>query len=359
MTDTTGIGVAGCGNVSHMYLPVLARIPDVDVVAVADVDTERAQAVVDKYDLGRAVTPDELLADPAVEIVLNLTPIKFHVEVSKAALAAGKHVYSEKSLATTLAEALDLTADARDRGLALGCAPDTLLGTGFSVGAEALASGAVGRVLSMSAVMLRGAMSRASFYTETSTPFFDMAPYYLSALVTLGGPVTRVSGTTRSLAPGEQPTEPAAGAAIAISGVLDFASGATSDISLVWGSDHRREVAVLNVYGSDGVLAMPNPNNFGDPAFTRRHGEETWTELPGSRQPDSWPHNLRGLGVGEMARAIRAGQAPRAGGDLACHVVEIIAGLVRSAETGHAVEMTTTCTPAPLLPAAERNELLG
>ena len=140
MMETTGIGVVGCGNVSHMYLPVLARMPGVDVVAVADVDAARAQAMRQEYDLPKAVDLDGLLADPAVDVVLNLTPIVAHVEVSRAALAAGKHVYSEKPLATSLAEAVDLVEDARRRGLALACAPDTLLGSGFQVGRDALAT---------------------------------------------------------------------------------------------------------------------------------------------------------------------------------------------------------------------------
>lgn len=357
--ESTGIGVVGCGNVSRMYLPILARIPDVDVVAVADVDAARAQQAVEEYDLPRAVSMEELIADPAVDVVLNLTPIVAHTEVSKAALTAGKHVYSEKPLATSVQAARELVDEARHRGLAFGCAPDTLLGSGFEAARQVVASGEIGRPLAASAAMFRGAMSRASFYTEGATPIFDMAPYYLSALVNVFGPAAQVSGFTRTLAPGETPVEPPAGGAIAASGVVEFASGVLANVTLVWGSDHRREVPAFTVYGSTGVVDFPNPNNFGDPAYVRQHGEESRTEIPGSRQPESWPHNLRGLGVGEMARAIRAGETPRASAEIACHVVELIEGLVTSAQTGRRVELTTTCTPAPPLSAEVRGSLVG
>ncbi|MEQ7127270.1 Gfo/Idh/MocA family oxidoreductase [Actinopolymorpha sp. B11F2] len=357
--ESTGIGIVGCGNVSRMYLPILARIPDVDVVAVADVDAARAQQTVEEFDLPRAMSAEELIADPAVDVVLNLTPIVVHTDVSKAALTAGKHVYSEKPLATSVVAARELVDEARRRGLAFGCAPDTLLGSGFEAAREVVASGAIGRPLAASAAMFRSAMTRASFYSEGATPIFDMAPYYLSALVNVFGPAVRISGLTRTLSAGETPVEPPAGGSIASSGVIEFASGVLANVTLVWGSDHRHEVPAFTVYGSTGVVDFPNPNNFGDPAYVRQHGEESRTEIPGSRQPESWPRNLRGLGVGEMARAIRAGQTPRAGAEIACHVVEMIEGLVTSARTGSRVELTTTCTPAPPLSAEARESLVG
>ena len=357
--ERTPIGIMGCGNVSHMYVPVLARIPDVEIVAVADVDAGRAQALVEKYDLPKALRPDELLADPTVEIILNLTPIAMHVEVSKAALAAGKHVYSEKPLATSVEAAVDLVEDASRRGLALACAPDTMLGSGFEVGRQALADGMVGRPLAATGLMFRSALTRPSFYTDGATPLFDMAPYYLTALVDLFGPAVRVSGTTRTLATGETPVEPAAGASIALAGVVEFASGLLANVGLAWGTTHRGEVPVLTVYGTEGELALPNPNNFGDPAFARSYGGDGWAEVPGSRQPSGWPANLRGIGVGELAQAIRAGRPPRASGEIACHVVDLIAGMVNSARTHQQVDLTTTCTPAAAMSPSAREALVG
>lgn len=353
------IGILGCGKVSHMYLPNLIRTPAVDIVAVADAAPDVAQAVADQYGLDRAVSPDELLADPSVELVVNLTPIAVHVALTRAALAAGKHVYSEKSLATSVPDARDLLAEAERRGLALGCAPDTLLGTGFSVARQALEDGRVGRTLSASAMMFRSAPGGSSFYTNGPTPFFDMAPYYLSALVSLFGPVVRLSGATRTWPEGATRPDAPAGASIAVGGVLEFAGGATANLTLAWGTDRRGEVPVLDVYGSEGVLSFPNPNNFGDAAFARSYDDSTPTELPGSRQPADWPRNLRGLGVAEMAAALSDGRPPRASGELAVHVVDIVAGLVESADTGRRVTLTTTCTPPPQMPAELRTELIA
>lgn len=358
----TGIGVLGCGNVSRMYLPVLTAMAEsaqLDLVAVADVDTPRARDTAAEYGVAKATTPDELLADDAVDLVVNLTPIAAHVEVSKAALTSGKHVYSEKPLATRTGDAEALVRSARERGLALACAPDTLLGTGFQAAAAALAGGAVGRPLAATATMLRPELTRPSFYTEGATAVFDMAPYYLSALVNLFGPVRRLSGASRTWPDARPPTPPDAGASIAAAGTLEFGSGLLATLVLSWGTVPLPEVPVFEVFGSEGVLRFPNPNNFGDPAFVRRHGDDEWTEVPASRQPETWRRNLRGLGVAEMVAALRAGRAPRASGEIACHVVDLIAGLVASAETGRHVEPTTTCTPAPLLTDEERLALLG
>jgi predicted dehydrogenase len=356
---STAVGIVGCGAVSRMYLPILTRVSDVEVVAVADADPARAEQAARDFDVPHVLDLAELLGADEIDLVVNLTPIAAHVDVSKAALTAGKHVYSEKPLATSVQTARELVAEADRHGVALACAPDTLLGSGFEAARQALADGVVGRPVAATAVMVRGALTRASFYTEDATPIFDMAPYYLTALVNAFGPAVRVSGSTRTVPAGETPVTPDAGSSIAVAGVVDFASGLTADVTLVWASDHRREVASVSVYGSSGVLAFPNPNNFGDPAFSRPYDEETWTEIPGSRRPDGSTANLRGLGVAEMARSLRAGQPPRAGGEIACHVVEMIAGLVESARTGCRVEMTTTCTPAPPLSADERESLLG
>jgi predicted dehydrogenase len=356
---TARVGILGCGKVSAMYLPILRRSPVLDVAAVADVDAGIAQAVADAHGVPRAVSPESLLADDSIEIVVNLTPIFAHVEMTQAALAAGKHVYSEKSLATSTSEATDLVADADRRGLALACAPDTLLGSGFQAAAAALAGGRVGRPLAATAAMFRSALTTPNAYTDGPTPFFDMAPYYVSALVSLFGPVSRVSSSTRTWPADGRPDDGPAGASMAVAGVLEFHSGAMANLALAWGTEHRSEVPVLNVYGTNGVLAVPNPNNFGDPAYAQDYGEQDWQEIPGSRQSEQVPRNLRGLGVAELALALREGRAPRASGALACHVVDVIAGLVRSGESGRRVELTTSCTPPDPLPAAVRDSLIG
>ncbi|TQM11663.1 Gfo/Idh/MocA family protein [Pseudonocardia kunmingensis] len=352
------IGILGCGKVSHQYLPNLIRSPVTDVVAVADIDSDAAAHVADRYRIPHAVTPDELVADRSIALVLNLTPIAAHVGVTRAALAAGKHVYSEKPLATSAAEAQELVAEAARRGLSLACAPDTLLGSGFQAGWAALAAGRIGRPLSATAVMLRSSLTVPSAYSEGRTPFLDMAPYYLSALVNLFGPAVRVSGAARTSTAGKTAEQRPMGAAISVSGVVEFASGAVANVSLVWGIAHRSEIPAVHVYGTDGAITLPNPNNFADPAYIRRYGERDWNELPGSGPTNGGPHNQRGLGVAEMVVAIQEGRIPRASAELACHVVDLVGALVRSGERGERVELTTTCTPPSPIPADARERLL-
>lgn len=354
-----GIGVLGCGNVSRMYLPVLTDMTELEVVAVADIDAERARETAETYGVPKALTPDELFASADVELVLNLTSIAAHVETSKAALAAGKHVYSEKPLAPSLEDAKALVEAARQRGLTLGCAPDTLLGSGFQAGLSALRENAIGKPLAATASMLRPELTRPSFYAHGVTPIIDMAPYYVTALVDLFGPAVRVSGATTTW-PGDEPPPPMeAGAPISVAGTIEFASGLFATLVMAWGTVPTGEVPALNVLGSDGEIRFPNPNNFGDPAYVRRHGEDSWIELAGSRQPSEIRRNLRGLGVGEMVQAIRAGRAPRAGGEIACHVVDVMTGLIESARTGKHVELTTTCQPAAPFPERERAALVA
>lgn len=359
MVVATRIGIIGCGRVSHMYIPTLRRCPAVQIAGVADVDPAAGKGVAERYGLPPARSPEDLLADPTVAIIVNLTPIAVHVEVTRAALARGKHVYSEKALATTLADAQGILADAAGRDLAVGCAPDTLLWSGFQAAREALRAGRVGRPISATAAMYRRGFTAPSFYTDGPFPFYDMAPYYLSALVTLFGPAVRVRAATRTCTAGEVPVSGTAGAPIMVCGVLEFAGGAVADLTLAWATEHRSEISDFRVFGSSGILAFPNPNGFGGPAHLQRYGEPDWQELPGSRAPAGERANLRGIGVAEMAIALRAGRQPRASGELAAHVVDIIGGLVESGRGGTAVDLTTTCAVPEAVTADARMELYG
>lgn len=356
--QTVRVGVLGCGNVSRQYLPILTTIPSLDVVALGDVLLDRARSAASEYGVPAALEPAELIADPHVELVVNLTPISVHFEVSAAALAAGKHVYSEKPLAASLEDATRLVEEARRRDLSLACAPDTLLGSGFQAAKAALADGVVGRPLAASGSMFRHSLDVPGSYTLGATPFFDMAPYYLSALVDLFGPACRVIGCTRTLS-AEQAAVGQNGAPVVMAGVLEFPSGVMADVVFAWGTGYRSEVPMLTVVGSEGILRLPNPNVFGEPAFVKRHGKTDWEEVPGSRQPDSRPRNLRGLGVAEMAHAMRTGKPAKASAQTARHVVELMAGMVTSSDCGWHVELSTTSAPTDPLSAGEREALLG
>lgn len=353
-------GVLGCGAVSKQYLPIVTRAAGLEVLAVADVVPELAEAAGREFGIPKRVSPAELLADPDIELVMNLTPIMAHYETTSAALAAGKHVYSEKSLAASAGEAGELLRAAAAAGRVLACAPDTLLGTGFSVARRALDNGDIGTPLGASAYMLRSPLKGfvAPEPVGGALAFYDMAPYYLTALVNLFGPARRVTGFSRTPAGNGSQGGPAdsvrRGAA-----VIEFNASLTAQLSLVWGISHRSEVPFIVVYGTDGELRFPNPNNFGDPALIRRYPQDTWRELPGSKQAATLPRNLRGLGVAELAQAIRENRTPATDGQIAAHVVEIIDGMVSSARTSRHIELKTSCQRGAPLADSDRDELLG
>lgn len=348
------IGLIGCGAVSHQYLPNLLRLPGLTVAAVSDIDPVAAGNVAEQYDVPAAAV-DAVLDDPDIDLVVNLTPISFHAAVTRDALSAGKHVYSEKSLATTRTDAEELLALADAKGLVVGGAPDTLLGTAFQAARRELETGSLGRPLSAVALMLRSRVPRAAYFADHKA-LFDMAPYYLSALVTLLGPVRSVSGYLEY----DAEAADADGMAVGVSGVLRFDSGMAASLAMNWNSTHRREIPVLDVYTEGGVLRCANPNNFGDPAFVRRHDDPAgdWREIPGSRQPADLAPNLRGIGVAEMAEALAAGRRPRASGDLACHVVDVIESLVAAARSGRDVTLASSCEPPAPLSDDERDHFL-
>lgn len=344
------IGVLGCGAVSHMYLPILARAPSVTLSAVSDIDGERARAAQSQYGIAKHLSPDRIFDDPDIELVVNLTPIPMHASVTEAALRGGKHVYSEKPLANRVEDALALVAAATQRGLLLGCAPDTLLGSGFQESYTCLRSGAVGTVIGARGLLL-DCLAEGP-YAVGINPFFDMGPYYITALVNMFGPAKRVTAFART-AGLNQPAE----GVIALAGVIEFEEVA-AEVDLIWGTAHPADVGFLDVYGSEGSISFPNPNYFGDPGFVRKYGDGKSAEIDGSRQPEAWPSNLRGLGVIDLACSIRESRKPRAAADIACHVVEIIAGLAGAAETGRHFDIRSSCQPPAPLSAQERSVLL-
>lgn len=347
-------GVLGCGKVSQQYLPIITRVTSLDLLAAADAVPGHAEEACKQFGIPKCVSPAQLLEDPAIELVINLTPITDHFETTATALSAGKHVYSEKSLATSAEQASELLRVAASAGRLLACAPDTPLGTGFSAARRALDNGDIGTPLTAGAFMLRTWPRALPAHLQGTSAFYDMAPYYLTALVNLLGPAHRVTGFSgTSPQPGNQADDVIRGAAM-----IEFDTGITAQLSLVWGTNHRSEVPFVVVFGTDGELRLPNPNAFDGPTFIRRYSEEEWHELPGSRQAPTLPRNLRGLGIADMARAIRENRSPKAPAEIAAHVVEIIDTMISSARTGKHAELSTSCSRAALLGNDEREGLL-
>lgn len=348
----------GCGHISGIYLKNATQTFEIlDVVACADLEIERARARAAEFNVPRACSVDELLSDPAVEIVLNLTVPSAHAAIGLAALEAGKHLYNEKPLALNRADAQRVLETARARGLLVGCAPDTFLGGGLQTCRKLIDDGWIGQPIAAAAAFLgHGPESWHAdpdfFYQPGAGPMLDMGPYYLTALAALIGPVRRVTGSARVTFPERLITsEPRYGAIITvntpthIAGVLDFAGGAVGTIITsfdVW----SHELPRLEIYGTQGSLSVPDPNMFGGPVRVRRADAESWSEAPLAY---GYVENSRGLGLADLAYALRSGRPHRANGELAYHVLDVMQSVFDASQEGKHVAVTSTCSrPAPL-----------
>ena len=365
--DRTKIGIIGCGNISEIYCLNSARFPATEVVAVADIDLERARAKAAEHGIPKALSVEDLLTDPEVRIVVNLTVPAVHAEVSRRILEAGKHVYSEKPLATNRADAAALLALAKEKGLRVGCAPDTFLGAGLQTCRQLIDAGVIGEPVGAAGWMLsRGPEGwhpdPEFFYQPGAGPMFDMGPYYLTTLTSLLGPVRRVTGSARVSFPervigsaAKQGQKIKVNTATHIAGVLDFASGAMGTLTTSF-DVHATNAQHIEIYGAEGTLVVPDPNTFGGVVGLRRAGEETFAEQ-GLRFP--YEDNVRGIGVAEMAAAIAAGRPHRASGEMAAHVLDLMTAFHEASESGRHVELTSSMERPAAFPTGMRAGSLG
>ncbi|MGI5237776.1 Gfo/Idh/MocA family protein [Dactylosporangium sp. CA-139066] len=356
MGEPLSVGLVGAGKISQQYVTTLARLPQVALTRVADLDPARALALAAGLSDVRAVPVGELM--DSVDLVLNLTVPQAHAAVAVAALEAGRHVYNEKPLAASSAEARAILAAAASAGRLVGCAPDTVLGTGVQTARAALEAGDIGVPVAATAFMVTPGHERwhpdpEFYYQPGGGPMFDMGPYYLTALVTLLGPVVRVAGlastprATRTIGDG-----PRAGTVFPVSvpthqtGILEHASGALTTLMMsfdVWAGRLPR----IEVYGADGTLSVPDPNHFDGPVHRFSGATQEWSALP---ELAGYRGAGRGTGLADLADALRAGTAPRASAELAYHVLDVMECLHTAAETGAAATVASTCTIPPPVP---------
>jgi predicted dehydrogenase len=340
-------GIIGCGNISEVYLEAGRRFEALEIVACADLDRRRAEEKARAFPGVKALTPKALLADKSIGLVLNLTVPKAHAEVTLAALRAGKHVYSEKPLALTREEAQAIGDLAAKKGRLVGCAPDTFLGAGLQTARKLVDDGWIGEPVAATAFMMcHGHESwhpAPEFYYEAGGgPLFDMGPYYLTALVSLLGPIARVCASARASFPERVITsEPQRGKRIAvetpthIAGVLDFASGAMANLTMsfdVW--DHH--LPCLEIYGSAGSLQLPDPNTFGGTILYRRAGAAEWSPIP---HLYDFAEQSRGIGAVDLIHALEENRPPRASYEMAAHVLDVMHGILKSSESGRHVRI--------------------
>lgn len=352
------IGIVGCGNISGIYFQAGKTFQILDIAACADIDLGRAKAKAEEHGVPKACSVQELLDDPKIEIVVNLTIPNAHFEVCKLALQAGKHTYVEKPLSITRAQGQELLDMAASKNLRIGAAPDTFLGAGIQTCRKLIDDGWIGEPVGATAVMLcHGHESWHPdpdfYYKVGGGPMFDMGPYYLTALVTLIGPIQSVVGSTRISFPERTITsKPKYGTQIKvdvpthIAGIMNFANGAIGTIVTSFDVWHH-QLPCIEIYGSEGSLSVPDPNGFGGSVRLRRKGASDWAEIPHSH---GFGDNSRGIGVADMATAIQSGRAHRASGQLANHVLEAMHGFHDAAASGSRYDMKTHCIRPEALP---------
>lgn len=374
-----GIGVVGCGNVAMTYMRNAALFGGVRMVSCADIVPEMAALRANEHGI-RAQRIDDLLANPEVEIVLNLTVPAVHFDVTLSALSAGKHVFTEKPLATSAADGRRLVAEAGARRLLLGSAPDTFLGAAGRRARALMQAGAIGRPVTGTAFMMGRGMEHwhpnpQFYYQPGGGPVFDMGPYYLTMLVNLLGPVARVmamagSGQEERLvtAPGPyRNTSFKVRTPTSVLSLLEFRSAVTVAFGASW-DVFRHSNHPIELHGTEGSMRLPDPDTFGGTISLSERGAD-WADFPSEGEPygsSNWPYaapdraNYRMLGVADLAQALRTGTAPRASGDLALHVLETMEAILASGEGGQPATISREVTqPAPLTDGEARALLDG
>ncbi len=359
--------IIGCGNISDIYLENAARWDILDLVACANRTLSRAQSQAKKFNVPHAKPIADVLADPEIELIINLTTPDVHAEIGLAALRAGKSVYNEKPLAISREDGRLLLQEAEMRGLLVGCAPDTFLGGGLQTGRQILDAGEIGTPVAAQAFMfIQGPEawhpSPEFLFQVGAGPLFDIGPYYLTTLISLLGPIRRVTGSARTTYaertigsgpkqgqkfPVETPTH--------IASILDFSSGPVAtlttsfDVAVSAGAAiNLYDVggALLEIQGTAGTLCLPDPNMFGGPVRVRRLGEAAWREVPLTH---GYTENGRCLGAADMAYALRTGRPHRANDELAYHVLDVMHAVLEASSSGQHIELTSSCErPSPL-----------
>ncbi|MEZ5805398.1 MAG: Gfo/Idh/MocA family oxidoreductase [Rhizobiaceae bacterium] len=377
MAKTLGVGVIGCGNISTAYFTLAPLFRGIEMRACADINMDAARARAKEFGL-RAETVEELLGDDAVDIVVNLTVPAVHYEVSRQALDAGKHVYSEKPFVLSVKEGLDLKKRAERKKLRVGSAPDTFLGGAHQLARHLIDSGKVGRITSGTCYVMSHGMEHWHpnpdfFFQPGAGPVLDVGPYYVSDLIQLIGPVSRVAAI--SSIPAKERTitsKPRAGEKIPVNtpttihAVLEFVDGAVITLNASW-DVWKHGHAPIELYGEEGTIFVPDPNFFGGEVRYTKRGDAVkklpkWDHplaVPNQKHATGMMANYRTAGLADMALAIMEGRPHRCSMEAALHAIEVMTGVLKSGETGRFVAMQTTCERPAALGIREAKALLA
>jgi len=352
--DVMKIGIVGCGNISDIYLKNLTTVfKNTTVYAVCDLDSAKATAQAQKYQIEKVLTLDEMLADPEIDIVLNITTPKTHYDICKKVLIAGKHVYVEKPLSISYCEGAELLSIAKEKGLYIGVSPDTFLGAGLQTAISLIKNGAIGKPVGGAAYMMCSGHenwhpSPEFYYDIGGGPLFDMGPYYITALVRLLGPVKSIYAVgTKAFAERTITSKPKFGQKIPVKvdthnvGILSFKNGTV--VTLVTSFDVvAHTMPNIQIYGTEGSIKVPDPNTFGGSVQLATRQERQFTNIPSISR---YSENSRGMGISEMILAINENRTNNASGELALHVLEIMEAFLKSSESGAPVFIESVPSP--------------
>ncbi|WP_313200230.1 Gfo/Idh/MocA family oxidoreductase [Rhizobium sp.] len=377
MTKELGVGILGCGNISTTYFALSPLFKGIKVLSCADINPVAAQAKAKEYGV-KAQTVEELLANDEIDVIVNLTIPDAHFAVSKAILQAGKHVYSEKPLTVTLDQGKELQALGREKGLAIGCAPDTFLGGAHQLARAYIDEGGVGRITSGTCHVMSPGMEMwhpnpGFFFLNGGGPILDLGPYYIANLINFLGPVKRVAAltsmanTTRTVT-----SEPLKGTIIPVEtptnihALLEFVDGATITLSASWDVWSHRH-ANMELYGTEGSIYVPDPNFFGGVVEASGRNKDIaplkdWDHPFGKanqEHPNGPRANYRTAGLADMAMALIEGRDIRCSIDRALHGVDVMTSILKSGAEGNFVATTTTCTKPAALGIEEALALLA
>lgn len=358
--DKLRIGIVGCGDISVAYLRNAPLFRGVEMIACCDLNPEVADSRARAFNI-RAAEIDAVMQDPEVDLILNLTVPNAHFDVSMMALSAGKHVFTEKPLAVQLDQGRVLVAEAERRGLSIGSAPDTFLGAAGRHARMLMDADAIGRPILGTAFMFGHGMEHVHpnpgfYYQRGAGPVLDMGPYYITGLVNLLGPVRRVQAlATRgedtrlitAMGP-NQGTRFDVGTDTSLLSLLEFANGTTMTFGASW-DVYRHSNHPIELHGTTGSLRLPDPDNFSGMVGYSDHGA-AWDEIDTTAHvfgAHNWPMeapdraNYRMLGLVDLAAALHENRTPRASGQLALHVLEVLEAILKSGETGQPQDITS------------------
>ena len=376
MTDYN-IGVIGCGNISSAYFKLGPQFKRLNFTACADVNPDNAKAQAEKFGL-KAMSVEDLLADPTIDIVVNLTIPEAHFGITKKILEAGKHAYSEKPFVLTLEEGEELRALCADKGVRVGSAPDTFLGGAHQQARAHIDAGNVGTITAGTAAVMSHGMEHWHpnpdfFFLPGAGPVLDIGPYYVTNLINLIGPIKRVgaltsmASATRTISNGPRNGETIpVKTPTNIQALLEFESGATITMLTswdVWANKHSN----MELYGTDGTMYVPDPNFFGGAVEAGGKDNAPVEALAAWDHPFGVPNeehghgmmaNYRCAGLADMARAIDEGGAHRCSLEVALHAVDVMTSVLKSGETGQFETLSTTCERPEALSPSDATALL-